>query len=100
MLSKHPGQSSIAVQLTMRGHGLDGSFLSFAADKARRLSLAGWAALPSEGEMTVVVSGPAALIDMLEVACMLGPVDVFVDGIERVHLPEPCSSPAGFTIKG
>ena len=91
-------QSWIAVQFRIRGRSLEKSFLAFVAEKARRLSLDGWAALPRTDEITVVVSGPEALVDMLEVACMLGPLDAFVDAIDRVELPESFSPSAGFTV--
>ena len=70
-------------RLTIRGRALDASFLDFVADRARRFSLDGWTARPRAGEISILAAGPNALIDMLEVACMLGPVQALVDEIER-----------------
>lgn len=33
------------------------------------------------------LSGPEELIDMMEMGCSLGPIDVWVETIERRHLP-------------
>ena len=100
MLTIEPRQSWTDVQLTIRGRALDRSFLTFVAEKAQRLSLNGWAAVPRTDEITIVVSGPEALVDMLEVACMLGPIDALVDAIDRVTLAEPPATPVGFSISG
>ena len=69
--------------LTIRGRAFDASFLDFVADRARRFSLDGWTARPGADEIRIVAAGPNALIDMLEVACMLGPVEALVDEIVR-----------------
>lgn len=93
-----PSAGVHAVRLTIKGRSLGASFLSFAAERAERLSLNGWAAVPHPDEVTIVASGPAALIDMLEVACMLGPIEALVHEIERAELPPSCLVSAGFTI--
>jgi acylphosphatase len=76
------GRHCIA-SLTIRGRAFDASFLEFVADRARRFSLDGWTARPRADEIRIVAAGPNALIDMLEVACMLGPVEALVDEIVR-----------------
>lgn len=37
--------------------------------------------------MTIVVAGPPALVDAMEMACSLGPIDVLVERIERSAHP-------------
>ncbi|WP_238366029.1 hypothetical protein [Mesobacterium pallidum] len=59
--------------------------------RARRLSLSGRLTEVTESRVTLTVKGPAPLLDALHVACLLGPAQVQVEGIERVAL-----SPAGF----
>ena len=98
MPMKRPSRDLHAVRLTIRGRSLGTSYLSFAAERAHRFSLNGWAALSNPDEVTIVACGPAALIDMLEVACMLGPIEALVHEIERVELPPSCLDSAGFTI--
>ncbi len=73
--------SADCVRLRFSGRGLGPNFLEFVADRAGRFSLDGWAAAGSDDSATVVVAGPPALIDMLEVACLLGPVDCVVDDV-------------------
>lgn len=70
------------VRIVLAGRGLDEDFVDFVLDRAHRFSLRGTVAL-EDGEIRVVAGGPAALIDMLEVACMLGPVQCLVDEIRR-----------------
>lgn len=76
-------QADDAVRLTITGHGLGETFLDFVADRANRFSLNGWATARDDSA-TVVVAGPPALIDMLTVACLLGPAACRVDDIAVV----------------
>lgn len=73
-------QAEHAVRLTITGHALGETFLDFVADRANRFSLNGWATARDDSA-TVVVAGPPALIDMLMVACLLGPAACRVDAI-------------------
>ena len=86
-------------QLTIRGRALDRSFLAFASHRAQRFSLNGWAALRGD-ELFVVVEGPDALIDMMEVACMLGPIEALVDHIERSDQVIAPPGATGFRLIG
>lgn len=93
------GNTPRIARLTIRGRALDRSFLDFAAHRARRFSLAGWAAL-GDNELTIVVKGQSALIDMMEVACMLGPIEALVDDIERTEQDTLDVGAAEFTLLG
>jgi len=77
----------IAVRLDFSGAGLGPGFVAFAEDRLRRLGLSG--AARGEGAHAVVeAAGAAALVDMLEVACWLGPVESRVDAVVREALAE------------
>lgn len=87
-----------AVELVFSGHGLGPAFLEFVADRARRFSLDGWAEMTGAGAVAVTLCGPDALIDMLEVACLLGPVDCLVDDVTARAVPRAIV-PDGFSIR-
>ncbi len=76
----HP---DVLARIVLRGRGLDEGFVAFVVERARLFSLCGRVVREADGRLVVSVGGPAGLIDMLEVACMLGPVHSFVDDIER-----------------
>lgn len=80
-----PDAQPIAVRLAFTGAGLGAGFVAFAEDRLRRLGLSG--AARGEGARAVVeAAGPAALVDMLEVACWLGPVESRIDAVSRAPL--------------
>ena len=98
-IAKRPDSRQGAIRLVFRGRGLDRAFLEFTADRARRLALSGWAEEGCSGEVTVVVSGPIALADALEMACMLGPLHCLVDVVERSDEPPHSVRRPGFLIR-
>ncbi len=70
-------------ELHVRGAGLDEAFLAFVLHRLALLSLPGEAR--RAGEMVVIrTEGHDALIEMLEMACWLGPIDCGVDTIDRL----------------
>ena len=70
--------------LHVSGARLDRGFVAFAERRARLLSLDLRVEAASATAVRLAVGGPAHLIDMLEMAALLGPLDARVDGIERV----------------
>lgn len=70
--------------LLVTGRGLGASYRAFALAKMARLSLTGRVEIEGDG-LRLFVNGEAALVDMLEVACLLGPADCIVERIERVE---------------
>lgn len=94
-----PVASAIATQLLFRGRNLGAGYLDFVADRARRFSLDGYAQIEEDETVHVVLRGPEALIDMLEVACMLGPVDCLVERVDARPVPAD-HLPAGFALRG
>ena len=83
-MAMNPDTALTAAKLVFSGRGIGAAFLDFVADRAGRLGLQGRGAVSSHAtEATVLVSGPSALVDMLEVACMLGPIDCLVEEVSR-----------------
>ena len=72
-------------------------FLDFVANRASWLSLSGWAESPSDDHAVVVAAGPEALVGALEMACLLGPIDALVLGLELENETRPV--PQGFGIR-
>ena len=71
-------------------------FLDWICHRARLLDLAGWVAQKDETELTIVVFGPEPLIDAMEMACSLGPVNVLVERVE-VSPVAVAETPNGFS---
>lgn len=63
------------------------SFLPWIAGHAARLGLDGEIRHADERQVAIDLSGPADMIDAMEMGCLLGPIDVWVDAIERT--PDP-----------
>lgn len=53
---------------------------------ARRLGLSGHVATVSPHLVELLVEGPEPLLDAMEMGCLLGPIDVWVDSIRREPL--------------
>ena len=94
-MTQDTGITGVALRLT--GDLAADSLTPWILRRAQRLSLSGWVRREDAGALTIAVSGPAALIDAMEAACSLGPIDVMVEGIERApfHFAVP---PIGFQI--
>lgn len=90
------GGAPVALRLTFAGK-LTGGYLDFVAERARWLSLSGWAESSGEGMAVVVAAGPEALVGALEMACVLGPLDALVDTLTIETVTEPV--PTGFAIR-
>lgn len=68
----------IATRLVVRGRGLGARYGHFAEERLRRYGLEGGVEAGHE-RAEIVARGPAALVDMLEVACLLGPAESLVE---------------------
>ncbi|HET9963353.1 MAG TPA: acylphosphatase, partial [Nitrospiraceae bacterium] len=55
--------------------------------RANRLSLRGWIEAHNTNSVTVTAEGPEALVDALEIACSLGPIDSDVESWTRSDKP-------------
>ena len=94
-----PAARPIAAELVFTGRNLGAGYLDFVADRARRFSLDGYARAEGGETVHVVLRGPEALIDMLEVACLLGPADCLVEAVETRPMSD-LRFPAGFALRG
>jgi hypothetical protein len=68
--------------LVVRGRGIGETFEAFVSERLARLSLTG-SVTARHGGVRIHVSGDVALIEMLEIACLLGPVDCIVEDVMR-----------------
>lgn len=87
------GGAPCAVELCFRGR-LGEPFLAFVVKRANRLSLKGWTEETGPGVVTVAAEGPKALIDALEIACSLGPIDSDVESWSRRPAAGGINTPA------
>lgn len=79
--------SATRERLTIRGHLGADSFLPWIARHAARLGLDGEMRHADAERVDIDLCGPADLIDAMEMGCLLGPIDVWVETIDR--LPNP-----------
>jgi hypothetical protein len=73
------------IELTVKGRGISETFEAFVCERLARLSLSG-SVTARDGGVRIRVSGEAALIEMLEIACLLGPADCIVEDVMRERL--------------
>ncbi|WP_026793089.1 acylphosphatase [Pleomorphomonas oryzae] len=74
-------------RLTIRGNLGAGSFLPWVARHAARLGLDGEIHHADAGRVDIDLRGPTDLIDAMEMGCLLGPIDVWVETIDRTPNP-------------
>lgn len=80
----------VEARLEVRGRALGAAFRGFAEDRLRRYGLEGSVSAEAT-RADIRVRGPAALVDMLEVACLLGPAESLVESCAVV--PDPHGTP-------
>jgi len=69
-------------QFFIRGYFAADDFADWIIHRATRLSLGGWVRVHDDTLIEVYVSGDRVLVEAMEVACSLGPVEARVDSIE------------------
>jgi hypothetical protein len=74
-------------RLTIRGNLGADSFLPWIMCHAARLGVEGAISHADTERVDLDVCGPADLIDAMEMGCLLGPIDVWVDTVDRVPSP-------------
>lgn len=72
-----------ATEFQLRGQLSGAGFTDWICHRARLLDLRGWVRSEGPEAVTIMVAGPEALVDAMEMACSLGPINVWVDRIER-----------------
>lgn len=74
-------------RLTIRGHLCAESFLPWIATHAARLGLDAEICRMDARRVDVDLCGPPDLIDAMEIGCLLGPFDIWVETIDRTTNP-------------
>lgn len=87
-----------ATELVLRGELAADDLTDWVCHRARLLDLAGWLTRPGPTEARIVVTGPGPLIDAMEVACLLGPSDVWVETVDTRQIPLD-EAPNGFALR-
>lgn len=72
--------------MTIRGQLDPASFVPWIRRHAAKLGLAQRVAHMSSDRIELELSGSVELIDMMEMGCSLGPIDVWVETIDRTPL--------------
>lgn len=69
--------------LTLRGDLRSDTVIPWIVHRGQLLNLAGWVWRADPGQIELALWGPQDLLDAMEAACSLGPMDVLVETIER-----------------
>lgn len=87
MLCLQTESGALAVErFTIEGDLEAESFLPWIVRHMQRLGLRGVPVRRANGQVEITLSGPAELIDAMELGVSLGPIDVWVEAIARQRL--------------
>lgn len=89
-------QSELRERITIVGDVESASFIPWIRRHADKLGLSQDFLHAGANRIELEVVGPAELIDMLEMGCSLGPIDVWVDEIQRKIVCPPDTPLAKF----
>ena len=78
--------------VTILGNINSASFLPWIQRHASKLGLSQTFVHSDADRIELEVTGPVELIDMLEIGCSLGPIDVWVEEIQRRVVNDPETS--------
>lgn len=73
-------------RMTILGDVEAASFLLWIERYAAKLGLAQAICVAGRDRIELDIAGPAELIDMMEMGCSLGPIDVWVEAIRRAPI--------------
>lgn len=73
----------VTMTLLVNGQFPNDTFPEWIRSRATRLNLSGWVKAHGEYLIEIFVSGDPILIDAMEVACSLGPIDAQVRSIDK-----------------
>ncbi|BCM21492.1 acylphosphatase [Mesorhizobium sp. J8] len=73
-------------RMTILGDVEAASFLPWIERHAAKLGLAQAICFAGPDCIELDIAGPAELVDMMEMGCSLGPIDVWVEAIRRVPI--------------
>lgn len=89
--------SNVTVLLALTGHFPDEHFIDWIVRRALVLDLVGWVKFVNTDEIHIQATGHRVLIEALETACSLGPIEVTVDSIKSKSIDRVATSD-GFVI--
>jgi acylphosphatase len=75
--------SNAREQMILHGEFSAGSFVPWIEAYARKLGLGGTIHKSEADRIELHLEGPPDLVDAMEVGCLLGPIDIWVETIER-----------------
>ncbi|MCA1367004.1 MULTISPECIES: acylphosphatase [Hyphomicrobiales] len=84
MTERH--QSHLRERMTIRGDIDAASFVPWIRRHAAKLGLSQAVSHAGSDRIELEIAGPADLIDMMEMGCSLGPIDVWVETIDRIRI--------------
>ncbi|WEX74117.1 acylphosphatase [Sinorhizobium numidicum] len=84
MTERH--QCHFRERMTIRGDLDAASFVPWIRRHAAKLGLSQAISHAGSDRVELEVAGPAELIDMMEMGCLLGPIDVWVETIHRTPI--------------
>ncbi|MCG5480502.1 acylphosphatase [Sinorhizobium alkalisoli] len=79
-------QSHLRERMTIRGDVDAASFVPWIRRHAAKLGLSQAVSHAEPDRIELEIAGPADLIDMMEMGCLLGPIDVWVETIDRIPI--------------
>lgn len=82
-ISEMAQASNAREQMILRGEFSAGSFVPWIEAYARKLGLTGIIHKAEPDCIKLQLEGPPELVDAMEVGCLLGPIDIWVETIER-----------------
>lgn len=85
-------QGELRERMTILGDVNSASFVPWICRHADKLGLSQDFFYTGADRIELEVAGPVELIDMLEMGCSLGPIDVWVDEIQR-KIVDPADAP-------
>lgn len=80
---------ALTLKLKIEGTFPDDTFIDWIIARATVLDLAGWVNYQNATRIELQASGERVLVEALEVACSLGPVNAQVDSITRREFATP-----------
>lgn len=81
--------SNAREQMILHGEFSAGSFVPWIEAYARKLGLTGTIQEAGSDRIELHLEGPPELVDAMEVGCLLGPIDIWVETIERTAETQP-----------
>jgi acylphosphatase len=92
------GGAIVGLRYAIEGRMRVADYLAFIAERAHWFGISGWVAATGARSVTLVATGPEAMVGALEMACTLGPLNALIERIDSVEERAPIA--AGFEVRG